>query len=210
MKSKRFLGMATTLLAGTLALFVCAGCAGKDSTGTDNGADTTTDTTTTDTQQTDTTSVDQQSDGQTTEGTTTEDAHQVAVDTAKSLGYQVFDGTVHVGSPEDVLAWQGSDMDPSVVGYGGTYAILVFDQETEVTGMSADGTGERTNSAKVLGIAEYTEYDSFTVEYGDIEMWKSYDGQHVTLAAKAGDIVFPSDVRLPLGEPAASSVNIIE
>lgn len=118
-------------------------------------------------------------------------------------------GTVHVVSAEELMKLQDIDGDPAMFSHGGTYAVLVFDQEIEVAGMSADGSGERTKSAKMLGIAEHTDYDSFVVEYGDLDSWEAYDNQHVTLAVKAQDIMFPSDVRLPVGQPAASAVIVL-
>ena len=96
-----------------------------------------------------------------------------------------------------------------VAGGGGTYAVLAFDQETQVTGESADGSGQRTQAAKMLGIAEHTDYSSFVVEYGDLNLFKTLDGKQVTLAAKAGDIMFPSDVRLPIGEPQAKQTVVL-
>ena len=137
------------------------------------------------------------------------DSKQSATDTAKSLGFQVFEGTVHVGDGAEIIKVQGVDIDPAAAGGGGTYAILVFDEPTEVIGQSADGSGERTETAKVLGIAEFSDYGSFKVEYGDLDLCKSLDGQHVTVAAQARDITFPSDVRLPIGEPSASVVEFL-
>lgn len=199
MKSRRFVQVVAAVSACTLALAVSVGCGSPKA---DDAVETTP---ASDTQQTNTQdTTEQQSDPAPADSST------VAADTAVSLGYQVFEGTVHIGSAEDILALQESDLDPAVVGYSGTYAVLVFDQETEVSGMSADGSGERTNAAKVLGVAEYTEYDSFVVEYGDLESWRPYDGQHVKVAAKAEEITFPSDVRLPLGEPTASNATILE
>ena len=120
-------------------------------------------------------------------------------------GYQVFKGTVRVCTAEELIKLQGKDIDPSVVGSGnGTYAVLVFDQPTDVLGNNGDGQGQRTQSCQVIGIAEHSDYSSFVVEYGDLEKCKSLDGQHVTIGAK--DIWFPSDVRLPLGEPSAKEV----
>ncbi len=130
-------------------------------------------------------------------------------ETAVAQGYQVFKGTVHVCTAEELVKLQGVDIDPAVAGGGGTYAVLAFDQETQVTGESADGSGQRTQAAKMLGIAEHTDYSSFVVEYGDLSLCKTLDGQHVTLAAKAGDIMFPSDVRLPIGEPQAKEVVVL-
>ena len=129
--------------------------------------------------------------------------------TAKAEGYQVFEGTVHVVSPEELVDLQGLDIDPAMASHGGTYAVLVFDKETDVAGMGADGSGERTEPAQMLGIAEYTDYSNFVIEYGDLDTWRSLDGQHVTLGAYAQNIMFPSDVRLPMGEPSASEVEIL-
>ena len=116
---------------------------------------------------------------------------------------------MHVVSAEELVALQGVDIDPAMAGNGGTYAVLVFDQPTDVTGMSGDGSGERTKTANMLGIAEHTEYSSFVVEYGDLELWKSLNGQRVTVAAQASDIMFPSDVRLPIGEPSAKDAKLL-
>ena len=138
------------------------------------------------------------------------DSRDAAIETALSLGYQVFEGTVRVVDAEELVELQGVDIDPAMASGGGTYAVLVFDQATEVSGMGADGSGERSEIANVLGIAEYTDYGSFTVDYGDLDSWRPLDGQHVLLAAQARDITFPSDVRLPLGEPSASAAKVLE
>ena len=112
---------------------------------------------------------------------------------------------MRVCTDEELVELQAIDIDPAVAGGGGTYAVLVFDQPADVTGESADGSGQRTQSAKMLGIAEHTDYTSFVMEYGDLDLCKGLDGQHVTLAAKAADIVFPSDVSFPIGEPKANA-----
>lgn len=125
---------------------------------------------------------------------------------AVAQGYQVFEGTVRVCTAEELIELQARDIDPAAAGGGGTYAVLVFDEPTDVAGMSADGSGERTESSKMLGIAEYTDYNSFVVEYGDLDLCKSLDGRHVAVAAKAQDIMFPSDVRFPIGEPSADAI----
>lgn len=134
---------------------------------------------------------------------------QDKVEAAKTLGFQVFEGTVRVCDGAELIALQGKDIDPAAAGGGGTYAVLVFDQPTDVIGMSADGSGERTESANMLGIAEFSDYGSFQVNYGDLDKCKSLDGQHVTIGAKASNIMFPSDVRFPIGEPSASVVEFL-
>lgn len=142
-------------------------------------------------------------------GSAAASAGALTEETAVAQGYQVFKGTVHVCTAEELVKLQSVDIDPAVAGGGGTYAVLAFDQETQVTGESADGSGQRTQAAKMLGIAEHTDYSSFVVEYGDLNQCKALDGQHVVLAAKAGDIMFPSDVRLPIAEPQAKNAVIL-
>ena len=132
-----------------------------------------------------------------------DDAVQVAEAEAIAQGYQVFEGTVHVCTAEELIKLQDIDIDPAAAGGGGTYAVLVFDQPTDVTGQLGDGSGETTRTANMLGIAEHTDYDTFVVEYGDLDLCKSLDGKHVKMAAKAQGIMFPSDVRFPIGEPSA-------
>ena len=135
------------------------------------------------------------------------DPRQAAID----LGFQVFDGTVHVVDAAALIELQGLDLDPAAVGGGGTYAVLVLDQPTEVTGMSGDGSGERTDTATMIGIAEYTDYGmDVIVDYGDLESWKALDGAHVSIAAEARDIWFPSDVSLPVGEPRANVSKVVQ
>ena len=137
------------------------------------------------------------------------DPAREAAQAAMDNGYQVFEGTVRVVDAEQLIALQGVDIDPAAASGGGEYAVLVFDQPIMVSGMSADGTGMTRRSASMMGVAEYTEYSSFVVEYGNLETWRDLDGQHATIAVLADDIMFPSDVRLPIGEPSASAVTLL-
>ncbi len=134
---------------------------------------------------------------------------QAQIEKAKQNGYQIFEGTVHVVSAEDLVKLQGLNIDPAMASGGGTYAVLALDGPMSVTGESGDGSGQRVDTAKMLGLAEYTNYSSFVVQFGDLEMWKPLDGQRATVGAKASDIWFPSDVRLPMGEPNANAVIIL-
>ena len=49
----------------------------------------------------------------------------------------------------------------------------------------------------MLSVASKTKYTTA----GDIDSWRAYDGKHIAVAAKAEDIMFPSDVSMPVGEP---------
>lgn len=115
---------------------------------------------------------------------------------------------MHVCTAEELIQLQAIDIDPAAASGGGTYAVLVFDGDTDVTGESADGSGQRTESCYMIGIAEYTDYTSFVIEYGNLDYCKTLDGQRATVAAMAKDIVFPSDVSLPIGQPKAEE-NVI-
>ena len=97
----------------------------------------------------------------------------------------MFEGTVRVVDAEQLIKLQDIDIDPAAASGGGTYAVLVFDKATDVTG------------------------ETFVVEYGDLDAYRALDGQHVTLAARAQDIVFPSDVSLPIGQPKASMSELL-
>ena len=201
MKNLRALKSVASVSTCAFVLAAALGCSSAKPT--DTSSDTTEDTAPI-TQQDDTSTTDSQQ----AEPAPTDD-NKLTAESAAAQGYQVFEGTVRVVSPEELVELQGVDIDPAQASGGGTYAVLVFDQETDVTGMLADGSGEHTRSAKVLGIAEHTDYDGYAIDYGNLDSWRDLDGQHVTLAALAENIMFPTDVRLPLGEPSASSVTVL-
>ena len=116
----------------------------------------------------------------------------------------MFEGTLRVLTAEELAALQ--NVDPRVAsGIDGAYAVLVFDAEIQVSGMGTDGSGMRRQGAKMLGVAEQTKYGSS----GDLSFWRTYDGQHIAVAAMAENIWFPSDVRLPVGEPATANAIVL-
>jgi len=124
---------------------------------------------------------------------------------ALAQGYQVFKGTMRVLSAEELIDLQGQDQQ-AAAGQEGAYAVVVFDSPTDVSGMQADGSGQTTRSAKLIGVATANKYTNF----GDVDACKALDGQQVTVAAKADVVGFPSDVRLPVGEPTASESIILQ
>ena len=132
------------------------------------------------------------------------DARKQAIDDAFAQGYQVFEGTLRVLSAKDLAALQGVDSRVAG-GDDGTYAVLVFDAQIQVSGMGADGSGTRRQGATMLGVANQSKYGSS----GDINSWQAYDGKHIAVAAMPGDIVFPSDVSLPVGEPRTDKAKLL-
>lgn len=124
-----------------------------------------------------------------------------AIAAAKAQGKQVFEGTIRILSHAELTGLQGiSDPNPD---YSGNfkyekYAILVFDRTQTVTGMSGDGTGTQTGSAKLLCVgAYYPGVDSVDTT----PEWVPYNGKRVVVAGTAEDMGWPSDTSLPLGEP---------
>ncbi len=138
---------------------------------------------------------------------------------ALAQGYQVFKGTMRVLSAEELIDLQGQDQQ-AAAGQEGTYAVVVFDSPTDVSGMQADGSGQTTRSAKLIGVATANKYTNFGdvdackaldgQQVGDVDACKALDGQQVIMAAKADVVGFPSDVRLPIGEPTASESIILK
>ena len=118
---------------------------------------------------------------------------------------------VHVVDSEELLKLQGNtDIDPKAFADEGTYAVLVLDKPTKVTGMVADGSGPDTREAKILGIGEYSSYgNDVVVEYGDLDQWKQLDGNNVVITAVVDDIWFPTDVSLPIGEPRLNKCTLL-
>lgn len=113
----------------------------------------------------------------------------------------MFEGTIRIMNHAELVGFQGvSDPNPD---YSGTfkyekYAILVFDRTQTVTGMSGDGTGMQTDSAKLLCVgAYYAGVDSVDTT----PEWVPYNGKRVVVAGTAEDVGWPSDTSLPLGEP---------
>lgn len=137
---------------------------------------------------------------------TEEGPTQEEIEAAIDAGKQVFPGTLRVMTMEELVGY--TDLDPALF-HEGDYAVLFFDAPVQVSGMSADGSGMRRESASMLGVAEYTDYGSFVIDTGDVDSWRPYDGKHVTLAVAAEDIMFPSDVRLPLGQPSTGAAVVL-
>ncbi|WP_297590956.1 hypothetical protein [uncultured Mobiluncus sp.] len=124
-----------------------------------------------------------------------------AIAAAKAQGKQVFEGTIRIMNHAELVGFQGvPEPNPD---YSGTfkyekYAILVFDGTQTVTGMSGDGSGMQTGSAKLLCVgAYYPGVDSVDTT----PEWVPYNGKRVVVAGTAEDVGWPSDTSLPLGEP---------
>lgn len=134
-------------------------------------------------------------------GSKSADQKAKAIAAAKAQGKQVFEGTIRIMNHAELVGFQGVPVpNPD---YSGSfkyekYAILVFDGTQTVTGMSGDGSGMQTDSAKLLCVgAYYPGVDSVDTT----PEWVPYNGKRVVVAGTAEDVGWPSDTSLPVGEP---------
>ena len=101
----------------------------------------------------------------------------------------IFQGTLKYLSYNEVLELQGIE-DPNA-GYADTsekFALLVFDNEIDVTAESGDGTGSYTEKAKMIKLPNFADA-------------ANYNGKEMKV--KITSMFWPSDTSLPLSQPYA-------
>lgn len=118
---------------------------------------------------------------------------QEAIDSAKERGLDVYEGTVRVFNSSEAMAnFQGkANPDP---GSTGSYTVLVFSSSKNVTATSGDGMGMRTSSATMISVGSD---------------FSKYSGQTIAIGIDPSKTWWPSDVRLPLGQPYTKSAQLI-
>lgn len=101
----------------------------------------------------------------------------------------IFKGTLKYLSYDEVLELQGiKDPNNGNVDTSKKFALLVFDNEQDVTAESGDGSGPYTNKAKMISLPNFEEASE-------------YNGKEIKV--KISVMYWPSDTSLPLGEPFA-------
>lgn len=115
-----------------------------------------------------------------------------------------YTGTIRLFDNDDALcAFQGT-RNPNPGNRSQKYVVLELDGPTPVTAHNGDGRGSSTREAKLLLLD--------TTRYGTNEdlpaYWSEYKDKHVTVRFNEMGW-FPSDTRLPLGEPSFTSVTDI-
>lgn len=118
----------------------------------------------------------------------------------------ILNGTVRIMSTKELCELQNIPINDiyykNFINYSYTYAIFFLDEPSIAkNSFCADGLVYRNRkfSMALLGIA--TSDDE-----SEIKKWKMYDGKKITIKTFLG---FPSEGRLPCGEPYADEVNII-
>lgn len=110
----------------------------------------------------------------------------------------VLTGTVGTFSYEEVIALQGQpDPNAPYTDKSRTYRLIILDGETEVTGHSGDGMYTQTGTPYAI-----------LIDRADVPA--SYDGQHITFSISPDTLWWPSDTRLPLGQPGTSDIHILD
>ncbi len=120
-----------------------------------------------------------------------------AIAAEEAAGRIVMTGVYNYYSYEETVQIQGQS-DP----YGGStakdaYLMIALDSPQTFSAMSSDGeTGLITNTANAIVIRE-----------GAID--SSYLGQHITFSIDPNQTSWPSDVSLPIGQPATMDVHVL-
>ena len=133
-----------------------------------------------------------------------EAARAEAIKQAQADGLDVFQGVVRVMTGAELAQFQGVDL---AAIYGGaaeaeantTYVLLLLNHDTAFECQSGDGMGLRTDTASMISLTGQ-----------DLSYWTSRNLQTVTIAIDPTQTWWPSDVRLPLGEPYTSYVRVLD
>ena len=138
-------------------------------------------------------------------------AHERAIADAEASGRIVITGTLRIMTATELCAlYEGvpEDMAEQFGGDESRYAVVLFDEPQMLEVMHSGDYGtpyEGEASMVAVAIDENNEWG----HEGDMSLWEPYDGQVVTVSIDPVDTLFPSDVRLPMGEPHTSTAELL-
>lgn len=140
----------------------------------------------------------------------TEFVHDKMVEEAEASGRLVITGTLRIVTATELCELQEApaEMAESFGGDASSYAIVVFDEPQMLAVMHSGDFGtpyEGEASMVAVAIDEDNEWG----HEGDMSVWEPYDGQVVTVSIDPNETLFPSDVRLPMGQPHTSSAELL-
>lgn len=112
----------------------------------------------------------------------------------------LYAGTFMILTDEELCQVQGIS-NPNPWNPPANNAVFVLDQVTTITGDRADGESGAVHDARIfaLGNDSYEDY---------VSPWVQYDGKHHKIRVESFSL--PSDSSLPLGEPFAIGVEVVE
>ena len=138
-------------------------------------------------------------------------AHEQAIADAEASGRIVITGTLRIMTATELCAlYEGvpEDMAEQFGGDESRYAVVLFDEPQMLEVMHSGDYGtpyEGEASMVAVAIDENNEWG----HEGDMSLWEPYDGQVVTVSIDPVETLFPSDVRLPMGEPHTSTAELL-
>ena len=139
------------------------------------------------------------------------DSHEVLISEAEAEGRIVITGTLRIMTATELCELYDELPDGFAENFGGDesrYAIVVFDEPQMLAVMHSGDYGtpyEGEASMVAVAIDENNEWG----HEGDMSLWEPYDGQVVTVSIDPNEAMFPSDVRLPLGDPHTSTAELL-
>ncbi len=108
---------------------------------------------------------------------------------AKVDNNTVFQGTLRYLSDNEILKFQKTE-DTYDICTGEKMAVLVFDNKIKLTALSSGGSGPREGEAQMIVLEDFKNASKC-------------DGKKIKVKIK--DLIWPSDVSVPIGEPRAIS-----
>lgn len=140
----------------------------------------------------------------------TEFVHQRQVEDAEAAGRLVITGTLQILDGVELCQLQEApqEMIDSIANTDSRYALVVFDEPQMLCVMHSGDFGEPYEGEATMVAVAIDESNDWGHE-GDMSIWEPYDGQVVTVSIDPNETLFPSDVRLPLGQPHTSSAELL-
>ena len=117
----------------------------------------------------------------------------------------VLTGTVIICDYDGIVELQG-EPDPAAMYYtedywdevrSRIYQVIVLDTPQTLRLLSGGGDG-------------YSEHEASMIALWSVEDMSRYEGQHITFSIDPSNTRWPSDTRLPIGQPGTTDIHILE
>ena len=129
---------------------------------------------------------------------------------AEAEGRLVITGTLRIVNATELCELQEVPAE-AAEGFGGDasrYALVVFDEPQMLVVMHSGDFGTPYEGEATM-VAVAIDEDNEWGHEGDMSVWEPYDGQTVTVSIDPAETLFPSDVRLPMGQPHTATAEFL-
>ncbi len=149
-------------------------------------------------------------DNAATEESGSQDAKLQAVEQAEADGRIVVTGTLRIYSGAELAKIQNFNLQEKMGNSGDNfqYAVVQFAEPTSLTIAASGDMGALTEGEATMVCLAVSEPDWDNYE-GDLSFWEQYKDEIVMVSLDPEDTWWPSDVRLPIGEPHTSTAEFL-